>query len=204
MVQVGQVTPNTSAIRDVTITKGTNIRGGGGAGSGAGIMSEGTNLFLDRVTVSGNEAIGAMPPASGGGIGFLTAGRNAYDRQQHDRRQPVHVRRHRSARRRHRCFRGRLGHDPQLDDRRQRRGRQQHSGAGRRACRGLRRKRLARPCHRRRQYRRGRRREPGGRQYLARQHRDDHRDTLDRRRRHHRRGLEHSATRAEPLSRPRG
>ena len=69
------MTPNTSAIRDVTITKGTNIRGGGGAVSGAGIMSNGTNLFLDRVTVSGNEAIGAMPPASGGGIGFLTAGR---------------------------------------------------------------------------------------------------------------------------------
>jgi hypothetical protein len=74
-IQAGQVTPNTSQLRDVTITKGTNVRGGGAAASGAGIMSDGTNLSLDRVTVSGNEARGAMSAGSGGGIGFLTAGR---------------------------------------------------------------------------------------------------------------------------------
>jgi hypothetical protein len=74
-VQAGQVSANTSAIRDVTITKGTNLSGGGVASSGAGIKSTGTNLFLDRVTVSGNVATGAMNPGTGAGIAFDTAGR---------------------------------------------------------------------------------------------------------------------------------
>ena len=74
-IQAGQATPNTSAIRDVTITKGTNVIGGGAASSGGGIESSGTNLFLDRVSVTGNLARGAMPPGSGAGIGFGTAGR---------------------------------------------------------------------------------------------------------------------------------
>jgi hypothetical protein len=71
-VQGGQVTPNTSAIRDVTITKGVSNGGGG-------IRSAGTNLFLDRVTVSGNVAPGIdfmfKTPGIGAGITFETPGR---------------------------------------------------------------------------------------------------------------------------------
>lgn len=72
VVQGGQTTPNTSAIRDVTITKG-NHNGGGG------IFTENTNLSLDRVLVTGNVAPGndfmSKIHGIGAGIGFNTAGR---------------------------------------------------------------------------------------------------------------------------------